>query len=78
MGSIMIEENVVASAGTSYQMSQEEMEHLITSAGFKPRQRTNLYEKYVTREDTAEMARRYRSSLTPEHRDRVTRLPIVA
>ena len=28
MGSIMIEENVVASAGTAYRMSQDEMEHL--------------------------------------------------
>ena len=36
MGSIMIEENVVSAAGTSYQMSQEEMERLIVSAGFVP------------------------------------------
>ena len=54
MGSIMIEENVVSAAGTCYQMSQDEMEHLITSAGFEPRQRTNLYERLVGREDTAE------------------------
>lgn len=83
MGSIMIEENVVASAGTSYQMTQEEMEHLISEAGFRPRQRTNLYERFVTRQDTAALARRYRSSLTPEHRellahDRIARLPVVA
>ena len=78
MGSIMIEENVVASAGTSYKMSQDEMEHLISSAGFEPRQRTNLYERFVTREDTAEMARRYRSALTAENRDLASRLPIVA
>jgi|SRR6185312_15088436 len=72
MGSIMIEENVVASAGTHYRMSQDEMEHLITAAGYKPRQRTNLYERLVTREDTAEMARKYRQSLTPANRDLVS------
>ncbi len=72
MGSIMIEENVVASAGTHYRMSQDEMEHLITSAGYIPRQRTNLYERLVTREDTAEMARKYRGSLTPQNRDLVS------
>ena len=48
MGSIMIEENVVASAGTAYRMSQDEMEHLISAAGYIPRQRTNLYERLVT------------------------------
>lgn len=72
MGSIMIEENVVASAGTSYRMSQDEMEHLITSAGYIPKQRTNLYERIVTRADTAEMAKKYRHSLTPQNRDLVS------
>jgi cyclic dehypoxanthinyl futalosine synthase len=72
MGSIMIEENVVASAGTHYRMSQDEMEHLIASAGYIPKQRTNLYERLVTREDTAEMARKYRGSLTPQNRDLVS------
>ena len=72
MGSIMIEENVVASAGTHYRMSQDEMEHLIQSAGYIPKQRTNLYERLVTREDTAEMARKYRGSLTPQNRDLVS------
>lgn len=69
MGSIMIEENVVSAAGTAYKMSQEEMERLITSAGFEPRQRTNLYERYVDPADTEEMARRYRDSLTPANRE---------
>ena len=77
-GSTMIEENVVASAGTAYRMSQEEMEHLIEQAGYEPRQRTNLYERFVTREDTAEMARKYRGSLTVENRDLAGSLPIVA
>ncbi|MDP9119840.1 MAG: dehypoxanthine futalosine cyclase [Acidobacteriota bacterium] len=78
MGSIMIEENVVASAGTSYRMSQDEMEHLISAAGFTPRQRTNLYERLVTREDTAALARRYRGALTPQNRDLVSALPVLA
>ena len=77
MGSIMIEENVVSAAGTSYRMSQDEMEHLITAAGFSPRQRTNLYERLITREDTGELAQRYRHALTPENRDLASPLPIV-
>ena len=79
MGSIMIEENVVSSAGTAYRMSQDEMEHLIRSAGFIPRQRTNLYERLVTREETAEAARRYRPSLTAANRDLISAelLPVV-
>ncbi len=77
MGSIMIEENVVSAAGTSYRMSQDEMEHLITATGFSPRQRTNLYERLITREDTGELAQRYRHALTPENRDLASPLPIV-
>ena len=72
MGSIMIEENVVSAAGTRHVMSQEEMERLITTAGYRPRQRTNLYERIVTRADTAEMARKYRQSLTAQNRDLVS------
>jgi cyclic dehypoxanthinyl futalosine synthase len=79
MGSIMIEENVVSSAGTSYRMSQDEMEHLIRSAGYIPKQRTNLYERIVTRDETAELARQYRHALTPQNRDLVSSalLPVV-
>jgi len=69
MGSIMIEENVVSAAGTSYRMSQDEMEHLIAAAGFSPRQRTNLYERVVTREETRELAERYRCALTPQNQE---------
>jgi cyclic dehypoxanthinyl futalosine synthase len=72
MGSIMIEENVVSSAGTSYRMSQDEMEHLIRAAGYTPKQRTNLYERIVTRDDVAEQARKYRNALTPANRDLVS------
>lgn len=79
MGSIMIEENVVSAAGTAHTMSQEEMEHLIRSAGYEPKQRTNLYERIVTREETAELAARYRHALTPEKRELAgALLPVVA
>ncbi len=69
MGSIMIEENVVSAAGTSYRMSQDEMEHLISAAGYEPRQRTNLYERFVSREETARLALQYAGALTAENRD---------
>jgi cyclic dehypoxanthinyl futalosine synthase len=80
MGSIMIEENVVSSAGTAFRMSQDEMEHLIREAGYEPRQRTNLYERIVTREETAPLAKRYRHALTPQNRDLVSNaaLPVLA
>ena len=44
LGSIMLEENVVAAAGANYRMTQAEMERLISDAGFVPRQRRSLYE----------------------------------
>lgn len=78
MGSIMIEENVVSAAGTQHKMTQDEMEHLIRSAGYEPRQRTNLYERFVTREETAALARQYRSSLTPENRPFASPLAVVS
>ncbi len=80
MGSIMIEENVVSSAGTAYRMSQDEMEHLIESGGYTPKQRTNLYERIVTRDDTADLAKQYRHALTPANRDLVSGalLPVVS
>jgi len=77
MGSIMIEENVVSAAGTHYQMSQDEMEHLTRQAGYTPKQRTNLYERIVTREDTAPTARKYRHSLTPQNRELASPLPVI-
>jgi len=40
----MLEENVVASAGVQYRMSQGEMERVIRETGFNPRQRRTLYE----------------------------------
>ncbi len=78
MGSIMIEENVVSSAGTAYKMSQDEMEHLIAAAGYQPRQRTNLYERLVSKEETAELAEHYSRALTPANRGMASPLPVVA
>ena len=43
LGSIMLEENVVRAAGTSYQMSIDKMVQSITSAGFTAAQRDTKY-----------------------------------
>ena len=43
MGSTMIEENVVASAGVDFMLSKAELTRLITMAGFEPRQRDCYY-----------------------------------
>jgi cyclic dehypoxanthinyl futalosine synthase len=45
MGSTMIEENVVSSAGVAYRMSSPEIRALIEAAGFKPVQRNFFYEE---------------------------------
>jgi cyclic dehypoxanthinyl futalosine synthase len=42
-GSVMMEENVVSSAGTSFRITRDEIEELITEAGFEPRTRNNWY-----------------------------------
>ena len=42
-GSTMIEENVVAAAGVSFRLSEEEIRRLIVEAGFTPRQRLMDY-----------------------------------
>lgn len=44
LGSIMLEENVVAAAGAQFRMSQGDMERMILGAGRNPRQRRTLYE----------------------------------
>ncbi len=43
LGSIMIEENVVSSAGTTFRMTVSEMRRLIRELGYEPRQRDNWY-----------------------------------
>ncbi len=44
MGSLMIEENVVASAGTVHYLSLQQIRDAITEAGYIPRQRNVFYE----------------------------------
>jgi cyclic dehypoxanthinyl futalosine synthase len=59
MGSIMIEENVVAAAGARNRVTTEEMKRLIRAAGYEPVQRLTLYHGYV---DEASHERVYREA----------------
>ncbi len=43
LGSIMIEENVVSQAGTTFRMTVADMHRLIKDLGYEPRQRDNWY-----------------------------------
>ena len=43
-GSVMMEENVVSAAGTSFRLQKEQIELLIREAGFEARRRNNWYE----------------------------------
>jgi cyclic dehypoxanthinyl futalosine synthase len=43
LGSIMIEENVVSAAGTTFRMGVADMKRLITDLGYEPHQRDNWY-----------------------------------
>jgi cyclic dehypoxanthinyl futalosine synthase len=42
-GSVMMEENVVSKAGTSFRITRDQIEELITEAGYEPRTRNNWY-----------------------------------
>ncbi len=42
-GSVMMEENVVSSAGTTFRLNKENIERLISEAGYEPHQRDNWY-----------------------------------
>ncbi len=44
MGSVMMEENVVSAAGTTYRLSESEIRRLITDAGWQPQKRNCYYE----------------------------------
>jgi cyclic dehypoxanthinyl futalosine synthase len=44
MGSLMIEENVVASAGTVHYLTLEQIRSAIREAGWEPRQRNVFYQ----------------------------------
>src|SRR6202030_1578455 len=52
MGSLMIEENVVASAGTVHYLTLEEIKQSIREAGWEPRQRNVFYE-YIDGHDSS-------------------------
>ncbi len=43
-GSVMMEENVVSSAGTTFRLNAEAIETLIRDAGYEPRRRNNWYQ----------------------------------
>jgi len=43
LGSIMLEENVVSQAGTTFRMTVADMKRLIKDLGYEPRQRDNWY-----------------------------------
>ncbi len=43
-GSVMMEENVVSKAGTSFRLESQEIETLIKEAGYTPRRRNNWYQ----------------------------------
>jgi hypothetical protein len=43
MGSVMMEENVVSAAGTTYKLSEREICRLIRDAGWTPAQRDQYY-----------------------------------
>src|SRR5205814_1882430 len=46
VGSVMLEENVVRSAGVNNCTTEEELRHIIRDAGFRPVQRDTLYRTY--------------------------------
>jgi cyclic dehypoxanthinyl futalosine synthase len=74
MGSLMIEENVVAEAGTVHHLSLEQIRRCITDAGYIPRQRNVFYEyldEYPPRENGA------RDPVSPRNRVTEAALPIL-
>lgn len=48
MGSVMMEENVVSAAGTTYHLTEEQIRRLIDGAGWEPRRRNFYYEVIET------------------------------
>ena len=46
VGSVMLEENVVRSAGVTNCTTEEELRYIIRDAGFRPAQRDTLYRTY--------------------------------
>jgi menaquinone biosynthesis protein, SCO4550 family len=53
LGSVMLEENVVSSAGAKHRSNLQELIHLIRTAGRTPAQRATTYEHLVVHDDPA-------------------------
>jgi cyclic dehypoxanthinyl futalosine synthase len=70
MGSLMIEENVVAEAGTVYHLTLEEIRSAISELGYEPRQRNVFYELI----DESSQA----ATIYPQSRHNLHPLPIVS
>lgn len=64
MGSLMIEENVVAEAGTVHYLSLETIRRCIEETGYIPRQRNVFYE-YIDRFDEADYKKRRQMNPLP-------------
>ena len=75
LGSIMIEENVVSQAGTTFRMSVADMRRLISELGYEPHQRDNWYRLLSTDGGcAAESARCRAHCLAPNTLSRMTSL----
>jgi cyclic dehypoxanthinyl futalosine synthase len=70
MGSLMIEENVVAEAGTVHHLSLEEIRSAISELGYIPRQRNVFYELIDERAEA--------TTIHPQSRHNLHPLPIVS
>jgi cyclic dehypoxanthinyl futalosine synthase len=56
LGSLMMEENVVAAAGTSFRLQRDELRQLIVEAGFRPVQRDFYYRPVAGPADSSRAA----------------------
>ncbi|MEQ8835652.1 MAG: dehypoxanthine futalosine cyclase, partial [Lacipirellulaceae bacterium] len=68
MGSLMIEENVVAEAGTVHHLTLQQIRNAISDLGYTPRQR-NVHYQLIDEEVT---------SIVPQSRQNLSPLPIVS
>lgn len=76
MGSLMIEENVVAQAGTVYHLSLETIRRCITEAGYIPRQRNVFYEYLDSEPETGSESDSDGSAVSGERSESAT-LPVL-
>jgi cyclic dehypoxanthinyl futalosine synthase len=74
MGSLMIEENVVAQAGTVYYLTLEQIKNAIREAGYIPRQRNVFYE-YIDEVSGGVVGG---GAVSGTHRRGASSLPVVA